>query len=64
MTSKPQREPPNRAIDWATAATEARRQRDAEAKQGVLEQLQRRQQERTESAAWSPSSVPIRRRPR
>jgi hypothetical protein len=55
MTSKSQKdETPNRTLDWATVATEARRQRDAEAK---VEQSARQQQRRHEleaANAWSP----------
>ena len=47
------RETPNRMLarlDWATAATEARRQRDAEVKEERTERKRRRRQER----AWPP----------
>jgi hypothetical protein len=51
-------ETPNRApaltADWATAATEARRQRDAEAKAARAAKQQRSRQERAAAAAWSP----------
>jgi hypothetical protein len=47
---KPQQEPPNRALDWATAATEARRQRDAAAKVTRSEQ----QWQWRQAHAWSP----------
>jgi hypothetical protein len=56
MTPKPHepREPPNRSAtpssDWATAATEARRQRDAAAKVARSEQ----QRQWREAHAWSP----------
>jgi hypothetical protein len=52
MTSKRQKvhEPTNRTLDWATAATEARRQRDAAAK--VERSTQKRQ--RRQELAWSP----------
>jgi hypothetical protein len=47
-------ETPNRMLaqrlDWATAATEARRQRDAEAQ---AERIERKRQRRQE-LAWSP----------
>ena len=55
MTPKPRepREPPNRSAtppsDWATAATEARRQRDAAAK--VVRSEQQRQWR--QAHAWS-----------
>jgi hypothetical protein len=49
------RETPNRTLaqrlDWATAATEARRQRDAEAQ---AERTERKRQRRHEREAWSP----------
>ena len=48
------RETPNRTLaqhlDWATAATEARRQRDAEAQ---VERAERKRQRRQE-LAWAP----------
>jgi hypothetical protein len=56
MTPKPHepREPPNRlaaiAPDWATAATEVRRQRDAAAKVARAEQ----QRQWRQAHAWSP----------
>ena len=53
--SKP-RETPNRTLakrlDWATAATEARRQRDAE----VKVERSTRQRQRRQADAWSPQS--------
>jgi hypothetical protein len=52
------RETPNRTLaqrlDWATAATEARRQRDAEAQAEMTERKRRLRQERAAAAAWSP----------
>jgi len=57
MASKPH-EPTNRThirtLDWATAATEARRQRDAEAKLKLTEQLRERRKKRAATATWSP----------
>jgi hypothetical protein len=50
---KPQQEPPNRAHDWATAATEARRQRDAAVKQELEERRLRRLQARAVANEWS-----------
>ena len=51
MTSKLQKgETANRTLDWAAAATEARRQRDAAAK--VERSTQQRQ--RRQANAWSP----------
>jgi hypothetical protein len=41
---------PARALDWATAATEARRQRDAAATVARSEQQRQRRQDH----AWSP----------
>ena len=51
QSPKPQQEPANRSLDWAAAATEARRQRDAETKAVLTERRERGRQER---AAWSP----------
>jgi hypothetical protein len=56
MMSKRQQahETPNRTLDWATAATEARRQRDAEAKVELSARQRQRRQEREAVNAWSP----------
>jgi hypothetical protein len=50
----PRTRTPARSLDWATAATEERRQRDAVVKLVFVEQRQRWRQERAASAAWSP----------
>jgi hypothetical protein len=55
MTAKPQKETPTRAHDWATAATEARRQRDAAAKVERSGRQQQRRQELEAANAWSPT---------
>jgi hypothetical protein len=49
---KPQKEPANRTLDWAAAATEARRQRDAEMNAVLTARRERGRQERD---AWSPT---------
>jgi hypothetical protein len=55
MTSKPQKgKTPNRTLDWATAATEARRQRDAAAKVERSGRQRQRRQELEAANAWSP----------
>jgi hypothetical protein len=41
-------------LDWATAATEARRQRDAEVKAALTERRRRQRQEHAAANAWSP----------
>jgi hypothetical protein len=45
---------PAMPLDWATAATEARRQRDAAVKASLTAQHQQRRQERAVASAWSP----------
>ena len=55
MTAKPQKETPTRAHDWATAATEARRQRDAAAKVERSERQRQRRRELEAANAWAPT---------
>jgi hypothetical protein len=55
MTAKPQKETPTRVHDWATAATEARRQRDADAKAELIKRKWQRRQEHEAANAWAPT---------